>query len=77
MYHNYLNNRTLDIERLLEIMQQGHETTMQTYRDMIDRWRNDIEVNHQKFLNEQQMIRERRERKREKPIRWQPGVNMW
>ncbi|QRW10024.1 Tyrosine kinase catalytic domain protein [Ceratobasidium sp. AG-Ba] len=66
-----------DIERLLEIMRQGHEVTMQTYRDMIERWRADIEASHQKFLNEQEKIRARRERKREKPIHWQPGVNMW
>ncbi|CUA67322.1 hypothetical protein RSOLAG22IIIB_07359 [Rhizoctonia solani] len=66
-----------DIERLLEIMRQGHEVTMQTFRDMIDRWRHDIDTNHQRFLAEQTARQEARERRREKPIRWQPGVNIW
>ncbi|CAE6430659.1 unnamed protein product [Rhizoctonia solani] len=66
-----------DLERLLEIMRQGHEVTMQTFRDMIDRWRHDIDVNHERFLAEQAARQEARERKREKPIRWQPGVNIW
>ncbi|CAE6464133.1 unnamed protein product [Rhizoctonia solani] len=66
-----------DVERLLDIMRQGHEVTMQTFRDMIDRWRRDIDDNHERFLAEQAARREARERKREKPIRWQPGVNIW
>ncbi|KAJ1303958.1 hypothetical protein OPQ81_008369 [Rhizoctonia solani] len=66
-----------DLERLLEIIRQGHEVTMQTFRDMIDRWRHDIDVSHERFLAEQAARQEARQRKREKPIRWQPGVNIW
>ncbi|KAH7333892.1 hypothetical protein B0J17DRAFT_674541 [Rhizoctonia solani] len=66
-----------DVERLLDIMRQGHEVTMATFKDMIDRWRHDIDTNHERFLAEQTARREARERKREKPIRWQPGVNIW
>ncbi|CAE6476216.1 unnamed protein product [Rhizoctonia solani] len=68
---------TIDIERLLEIMRQGHEVTMNTFRDMIERWRRDIDDNHHRFLAEQAARQEARERRREKPIRWQPGVNIW